>query len=327
MASRLIRNTAILAKIEAAYATDPTPTGAANALLVSNLSINPINANNVNRDIIRPYLGGSEQLVGTRYVEMSFDVEYVGSGTVAVAPAWGPLVQACLCTETVTATFRVDYTPKSTAGTADSVTIYWYDDGVLHKATGCRGNLAVSMKVGERPMLSFKFTGIYSTPTAQTNPAVTLTAFKTPQVVTDTNTQDVTYGGTHVTTTAPVITAGTLYPSQGIEIDFGNNVQFTPLLGGETVDITARDITGKVTLDLTAAQEVAMMAIVEAGTLGTVGISHGTVANQKAMLWMPSVQFINPSKVDVNGKRMIGFDLRVLPSSGNDEVRLVTSFA
>jgi hypothetical protein len=45
------------------------------------LSINPLNAQNVERGNIRPYLGGDEQLVGTRYVEMGFDVELVGSGT------------------------------------------------------------------------------------------------------------------------------------------------------------------------------------------------------------------------------------------------------
>lgn len=327
MASRLIRNTAILAKIEATYGVDPTPTGAANAMLVTNLSITPLNANNVDRDIIRSYLGGSEQLLGTRYVEMGFDVEFVGSGTVAVAPAWAPLVQSCLCTETVTAATRVDYTPKTTAGAADSVTIYWYDDGVLHKATGARGNLTVSMGVGGIPRLGFKFLGIYNTPTASSNPSTTLTAFMQPQVVTDTNTGDITMGGTHNATAAPAIVGGTAYPSQGIEVDFGNTVNFTPLLGGETIDTTARGVTGKITLDLTAAQEVSMIAAAEAGTLTTLGISHGTVANRKAMLWMPSVQIINPGKADINGKRMCSFDLRILPSSGNDEIRLITSFA
>lgn len=327
MATRLIRNTAILAKIEATTGVDPTPTGAANAMLVSNLSINPINANNVDRAILRAYLGGSEQLVGTRYVEMGFDVEFVGSGTVAVAPAWGPLVQACLCTETITAATRVDYTPKTAAGTADSVTIYWYDDGVLHKATGCRGNLMASLKVGETPKLSFKFMGLYSTPTAAANPATTLTAFKTPQVVTDTNTSDITLGATHSTTLAPAFVAGTVYPSLGLEIDFGNSVNFNPILGGETVDITAREVTGTLTLDLTAAQEVSLMASVEAGTLSTIGLLHGTAANQKAGLWMPAVQLINPSKTELNGKRLVAFDMRVLPVTGNDEVRLITSYA
>lgn len=324
MATRLVRNTAILAKIESVYGTDPVPTGGANAMLVSNLSINPINANNVDRDIIRPYLGGSEQLLGTRFVEMGFDVELVGAGTVAVAPAWAALMRACGFAETITATFRADYLPVSTA--FESVTIYWYDDGVLHKATGCRGNVAMMFKIGERPMLSFKFTGIYSTPSAATNPAVTLTGFKVPQVVVDANSDDVTFGGTHATGTAPVITGGTVYPSQGIEVDMGNSVNFTPLLGGETVDITQRNVTGKVTLDLTAAQEVSLITAVEAGTLQTIGLRHGSVANNRALLWLPSVQLINPAKAEVNGKRLVSFDMRCVPVSGNDEVRLATSF-
>lgn len=324
MANRLIRNTAILAKIESAYGTDPVPVGGTDALLVSNLSINPINIQSVDRDLIRPYLGGSDQLVGTRYVEMGFDVEFVGSGTVATAPAWAALVRACAFAQTLTATVRADYLPIST--TMDSVTIYWYDDGVLHKATGCRGNLSVMMKIGERPMLSFKFTGIYSTPTAAANPSVTLTAFKTPQVVVDANTGDVMFGATHATGTAPLFAGGTAYPSQGIEVDMGNSVNFTALLGGETVDITQRQPTGKITLDLTAAQEVTLIAAVEAVTLQTIGLSHGTVANNKAMLWMPNVQLTNPQKVESNGKRLISFDFRPLPLLGNDEVRLVTSF-
>src|SRR3989338_10969454 len=92
---RYIRNTAILAKIEATYGVDPVPTEAANALLVSNVSINPLNAQNASRDLIRPYLGGSEQLVGTAFVEMSFDVELQGSGAAGTDPAYFPLLEAC----------------------------------------------------------------------------------------------------------------------------------------------------------------------------------------------------------------------------------------
>lgn len=325
MANRIIRNTAILAKIEATYALDPTPTGAANAMLVSGLSITPINAQNVDRDVIRPYLGASEQLLGTRYVEMSFTVELAGAGTVATAPAWGALMRACGMGEVITATFRVDYVPVSTA--FESVTIYWHDDGVLHKATGVRGNATISMKSGGRPEMNFKFTGIYSTPTAVANPTVVLTAFKTPQVVVDANSGDVMFGGTHTTTVAPAITGGTAYPSQGLEIDLGNSVSFTSLLGGETVNLTQRSVTGKVTLDLTAAQEVTLMTAVEAGTLQTIGLSHGTVANTtKAMVWLPAAQLINPQKADDNGKRLVSFDIRATPLTGNDEIRVITSF-
>lgn len=324
MANRQIRNTAILLKQEVTYGLDPVPTGAANALLVSNLNINPFNASNVDRDNIRPFLGGSEQLTGTRYVTCGFDLELSGAGTVAIAPAWGPALLACGFAETLTATFRADYTPVSTA--FKSCTIYWYDDGLLHKATGCRGNVVFKLGVGQRPVMSFSFTGLYSTPTVVSNPAVTLTAFKAPQVITDANTGDILLGGTHAIGVAPVIAAGTAFPSQGIEIDMGNQVDFNALLGGETVDMSRRNVTAKVMFDLTAAEEAAAYAVVEANTLTTLGLQHGTVVNQKMLIWMPSVQRINPTKGEANGKRLVGFDLRAVPVTGDDEIRIVTSF-
>jgi hypothetical protein len=324
MANRLVRNTAILLKTETTSGVDAIPTGAANALLVSNVSVMPINSNNVDRAIIRPYLGGSEQLVGTRYAEVSFDLELVGSGTVATAPAWSAALLACGMAETLVPTFRADYSPISTA--IASVTIHHFDDGVRHTLTGARGDVTIKLNQAEKPVMSFKFTGLYTTPTAVALPSTTHTAWKTPQVVCDANTGDLMFGGTHTTGIAPAITGGTAYPSQGIEISFGNSVNFNPLLGGEDVQISDRSVTGKVSLDLTAAQEVAMIGNVESATLTSIGLQHGTVANQKVLLWLPNVQLVNPSKAEVNGKRLISFDLRVLPISGNDEVRLVTSF-
>ena len=106
----------------------------------------------------------------------------------------------------------------------------------------------------------------------------------------------------------------------------GLSVNFTPLLGGETIDITGRDATGSITLDVTAAQEVAFMADIEAATTRSLGLRHGTVTNQRVLIWLPKVQFINPTKAEVNGKRLLTLELRALPSAGNDEVRLVTSF-
>lgn len=321
MANRLVRNTAILAKTEVTYGVDPVPTGGANAILISNQQVNPLVANNVDRAVVRPYLGGSEQLVGTRYKEVSFDVELVGSGTAGTAPAWGPLLRACGMAETVTASTRVDYLPISTA--FESVTIYYYDDGVQHVLLGARGTVQPNLRIGEIPKLSFRFVGIDGGDTAVANPAVTLTNFRTPLVVVDANSGDVTFGATHSGAGAPALVSGTIYPSQGLELDLGNAVNFTPLLGGETVDITDRQATGRLSLDLTAAQEVTFIGNVKSATVQSLGITHGTVAGFKSLLFMPSVQLINPGKAELNGKRLISYDLRVNPSAGNDELRLV----
>ena len=324
MPNRLTRNTAILLKIESTYGTDAAPTGAANAMLVSNLSVTPLNSQNVDRDNIRPFLGGSEQLVGTRFVQCSFDLELTGSGTVATAPAWGPALQACGFAETLTAAVRADYTPVSTG--FSSATIDYHTDGLRHKLTGCRGNVVFKLGVGERPVMSFSFTGLYNTPTAVANPSVTLTAFQIPQVVTDANTGDINLGCTHALAIAPAIAAGTAFISQGVQIDMGNTVNFTPLLGGETVDLTQRAVTASVMFDLTAAEEATAYAAVEANTVTSLGMIHGTVTNRRVLIFCPSVQRINPTKGDVNGKLMQGFDLRMVPVSGNDEIRIVTSF-
>jgi hypothetical protein len=320
MAGRYIRNTAIQAKIEATYKTDPVPTGAANSMLVSNVSINPLNAQNVSRELIRPWLGGSEQLVGTAFKEVSFDIELAGSGTAGTAPAYGPLLRACGLAETVTASTRVDYTPISTA--FESVTIYVYDDGVLHKLLGARGDFEIAMGLSERPVFRFRFLGIDGGDSAASPSGTSYTLFQKPLVITDTNSGDVTLGCTYAT---GALSGGTTYPSRGIpSIRLGNSVAHTPLLGGEEIDITQRDVTGSVELDLTAAQEVTLMATVKANTTQGLGIQHGTTAGNIALIHLPNVQLINPSKAEINGRRLIGYEVRAVPgASGNDDLRIV----
>lgn len=320
MAARYMRNTAILAKIESTYGVDATPAEGANAILVSNVTINPLNANNVDRDLIRSYMGSSEQLVGTAYIEMDFEVEFAGAGAAGTAPAYGPLLRACGYAETVSGGIRVEYNPVTPV--ADSVSVYWFSDGSKHIAKGCRGSFAIKMGVGERPVFAFKFMGIDGGISAATPSALTLSAFKTPLVVTDPNTGDLTFGCTYTAGT-PTLTGGTGYPSQGLQLDSGNVVNYTPLLGGETIDVSNRAVSGSVVLDLTAAQEVSFMASVKANTLQAMGLMHGTTAGYKVMVFAPAVQLIAPRKVDVNGKLMIGYDVRLTPSVGNDDLKIV----
>jgi hypothetical protein len=319
--SRYLRNTVILAKNEATYGTDIVPTGA-EAMLTSKPQITPLSSQNVNRDVLRGFMGGSEQLVGSRHVECSFDVELVNGGAAGTAPAWGALLKASGFAETITAGVRVDYTPISSA--FSSASIYWYDDGLLHKIIGARGDVNFKKTSGMIPVMSFSFKGLYLTPAAAANATPTgITGFKTPQVVNEANTQDLTFGATHTLLIAPAFTGGTAYPSLGLEWSAGNKVDFIPLLGGESIEQTDRDASCKFQLDLTAAQEATFMGTVEGGGLTSVGLIHGTGAGHQSMVFLPFVQLINPSKAEQNGKRMIGFDGRVVPSAGNDEMRLV----
>lgn len=118
--TRKVRRSTILWKIEGTYAQDPTPTGAANAILVRNLDIKPLKPELVPRDIIRPFLGMSEKLVAARWFEMTFGIELAGSGTAGVAPAWGTLLRGCGMAETV---LTPAHTGTAQAGGASSITL------------------------------------------------------------------------------------------------------------------------------------------------------------------------------------------------------------
>lgn len=319
MATRYMRNTAILAKIESPYGTDSVPTNVANAILVSNASVTNT-FNPVSRDLLRGYMGGSEQLAGTEQIELSFDVEYAGSGTAGTAVAYAPLLRACGFAESLTGAVRAEY--NLVTPVTDSVSIYYFVDGVRHIARGCRGTVSLNMGGGEIPKLSFSLTGINGGQTANTPGALTISGFQRPQVISDPNTGDVMLAATYTAAT-PTLTGGTAYTSRGLTMDIGNAVAFTDLLGGQSVDIANRDVTGSITLDLTAAQEVTFFATVRANTTQSLGLMHGTVAGNKVMVFAPAVQFTNPSYEDVNGKAMVKFDLRFVPSAGNDELKLV----
>ncbi|HEX9173852.1 MAG TPA: phage tail tube protein, partial [Telluria sp.] len=213
---------------------------------------------------------------------------------------------------------RVEYMPQSTG--LKTLTVYYYDDGVLHKLVGAMGNCQLSAKVEDRPYLTFDVVGVDGGISAATDTGV-FTPWKKPVAMTKANVIDITLGCSYA---AGVLSGGTAYPSTGIEMNFGNVVEFDANLSAESVGISDRESTGSIELELTAAQEVAMMASVKANTTQGMGMTIGTVAGNKIILFKPAVQLLSPKKVDRKGKRLIGYDLRFMPQNGNDEWRIVT---
>jgi len=134
------------------------------------------------------------------------------------------------------------------------------------------------------------------------------------------NVVDVTLGATYA---AGALTGGTEYASTGLSIDVANQVAFTPLLSTEFVDITDRAMTGSTQLRLSASEEAAFYASIETNAVQSLAITIGTAAGNQIVLFAPSVQLLNPSKQDLNGNRMVGVDLRLVPVAGNDELRIV----
>lgn len=317
---RNTRQQVILAKVETTIGTDAVPTGAANAVLVSGLEITPVEATNVDRAIQWAWFGASEQLQGSVQKKITFEVELQNGGTAGTAPAWDDLLEGCGFAGVTGATpARYSYNPISAS--LKTLTIYAHDSGVLHKYLAAMGDVEFSVPIGGKPVMKFSFTAIDGGDTAVANASPTYTAFKTPLAGTSSNTASPILGGTY---SAGVVSGGTTYPSTGLQsLKMNNAISFTELTGADSVDITDRKAGGSIELDLTAAQEVSLLADVKANTLRSLSIVHGVSAGYKVLVWCPAVQLHSPKKIDKNGRRLIGFDFTALPSAGNDEVQII----
>lgn len=115
----LSRKRLIQAKIEATYGTDSSPAGS-DAILVRNLEITPIESDTVSRDLIRPYLGNSDQILANTRVSITFEAELAGSGTAGTASKIDSLLRACGMAATTTGSA---ITGSAQAGAAGSITL------------------------------------------------------------------------------------------------------------------------------------------------------------------------------------------------------------
>lgn len=305
----LTRKRLILAKTEVTYGTDPTPVGA-DAVLVRNLEITPIEADVVSRDLVRPYLGNSDQLLAQTRVGITFQVELAGSGTVGTAPRYNSLLKACGLSETVAPSTSVTYAPVSTA--FSSATIYFNNDGVLHKATGCRGTFTMNCEVGQIPTIDFTMTGCYNAPTDTAAPSVTYADQATPQIFKAGNTSNfsiLSYSGC----------------LQMVSFDIANEVFYRELVGcTKSVIITNRAPSGECMIEAPTLAQKDFFAITNDNTTGSLTFQHGGTAGNIVTFTAQKVDIGNPAYSDSDGIQMLSLPYVAIPTSaGNDEVSLV----
>jgi len=147
----------LLAKIETTYGIDPGLTGAANAILVENLAWSHEGARMHERNPIKSSMAPLKPVFGGTLKAISFEVEIKGSGTADVPPELGVLLRGCRFAEATNAGVSVVYAPAS--GANASLTLHYYQDGVLHVLTGARGKVTFNCETGAPGKASFNFTG------------------------------------------------------------------------------------------------------------------------------------------------------------------------
>lgn len=308
MAFRIPKRSALLAKIEGAYGTDPVPAGATDAMYVYNLAITPLTLVVAPRMPVRPFFGADVPALGGSPVKVTFEVPIAGTGAAGTAAPWGCLLRACGRAQTVNAGVDVIYPLISSA--FESATLYLNRDGVLHKVTGARGSVSRDLAHNAIPMYKFTFTGIYNAPTDTALPALTFGAtWPKPLVVNRVNTTFTLFGYSGI--------FSKLSFDDGVALSWNDNPNNT-----EEVRITDRAAPIKGTISIQADTIAAKdwFTIAKGGTTGALAIVHGTTAGNKWKLDAATVGVFDPAEENDQGVLMYKLNLEFYPTgAGNDE--------
>ncbi len=295
-------------KLENTYRTDSTPAVSADEVLVENPSWTHEGLRMAQRNPVRVSLGKLAQIYAGTLKAVSFDVELKGSGTAGTVPELGTLLRACGMGETISAGTSVTYASVSTGH--EPFTMWYYQDGTLHKLNGCRGNVAFNLAAGEIGKLSFTITGHPGTVTDATLPTAAYNA----------------------TVPAPFINAGFAVDSyadviNALTFDLGNTIATPPDVnqsnGYGEIQIVSRDINGSFDPEheLVAVEDFIgnftsgkSMAL----TTGAIGSTAGNICT----ITMPGISFRDVSPADRDGIRSLEIPFGAAETTTDNELSI-----
>jgi hypothetical protein len=306
MPKRYVRKLAMLAKIETTYGVDAAPTGAANAILMTQASIEPMAGSEESRNLLLPWLGHQGVVLTGQHVVIEGMVEVAGAGAAGSAPGYGPLLRACGMAQTIVAGVSVDYDPVS-AG-YEALTCYYNLDGVRHIVLGARATVSVDLSAQKIPHFRFRIVGLLGTISDAVLPVPIVTAFQTPRVVSNANTDFSIHGFSGI--------------AEQLSIDLGNQVEPRLLVGAESVEIVDRQSTGSVTLEANLMAAKNWFEIADLRTRGALSIVHGTEVGNIVEFTAPTVEVGRPSHGDSQGILSYNLSLMLCANLGNDELKI-----
>lgn len=307
--SKSMKKMLLLAVRETVAGTEEVPTAAANAILCRALAPEPITAEQVQRNLIRPYKGNSGSLTVGEHRKLTCEVELAGSGTAGTAPAWGLLLEACGFSATVTAGQDVVYEPVSEG--EPTLTLYGYLDGTLYKIVGAKGTVSFELNAKAIPVMKLEFLGEYSPPTEGPMPTgVDYSKFKQPKTVGKKNTPVFTFHG---------LSAGV----SAFSINLANALAWRELINLAGASSPDRQPAGSVTMELPKADVKNWAEIVRESATGACNLVHGVTPGNIIQIDMPQVQCKPFTLQDDASNAMVNMPFDINPDQGDDEIRIV----
>ena len=311
----LTKNQLLLAKVETTEGVDAEPTAALNAILSEPVTANP-DISRVGSNAVSRSISVRKHRLGRKKLGFSIRVECKGSGTPGTPPEISPLLQACSLKETIVDTEgseSVSYKPVSASADQKSCTIYFYYDGKLLKAVGCKGNFTLTVTPGELAVFAFELSGKHCGETDAALPT----------------------GAVYQTTEPPVVESGNVSIGdfsdaviQNLELSSGNEIVDRPdvnsVEGIKGSMITSRDPEMKMTVEATTESVNAWWSKFTGRVEEALSAQIGSVSGNIVKIDAPKVCISEgaSSPKDSNGIVTYEFTSQALEDSGDDNYTL-----
>lgn len=306
------RDKTVLCKVETIYGVDSNPTAAANALLLTDVNLLPMEGQDVSRNLELPYMGAQSTIPVDLHQKLSFKIEVKGSGnqTPGTPPAFGPILRACSMAEVIVAGTSVTYN-KITAN-PESVTFYVNISGTLYKMLGARGTATYAMAPSGIVYLECEMTGLWVMPEDQVKP--------TPSIISQLTHMPQVASPEYV----PTLSIGDWEPkARTFSLNMGNTVSLNSLINHQEVIIENQE--ELISMDVRAVPlgEYNPYVAAKTGVLQDIELVHGVGAGRITTLTVPMAQQQRASGIGQQ-TGIVEWPLRFspLPNLGGDQFTL-----
>lgn len=298
--SRKARKKILAFALESTYGTDAIAAGSPKYVLGREFSITPMAGESESLEYDNGELGNSQQIVTELYVTVEFTVDLAASSAPGTAAPFADLLSACL-RKTETAVDNCRYVIDENS--EQSLTLYFYQSGALHKVTGARGSLSISAKAKSFGGIKFTFNGLFSPVATAALPAANFDAWQTPLKIGVQN--------------SSFAIDGTPLKMISLEYDQANSVVYQEYVGHEEIIITDYAPTGTLVIEAPAQGEWNAFAKAETGDAHTLTFSNGPVGNQ--IEWSSNkVQLGRPTYADQDGTQTLS--IPIIPIGNADVI-------
>ncbi len=297
-----IFNRLLLSKIETTKGTDSVPVVGIDAVRIKTGKI-VLSQDSVAINAVKQTMGHLPHLVGKQTVQLDLEVDVKGSGAAGTPPEVADLLQACGLVETIVAATSASYDPSTSV--QKTVTMYWYEDGLLWKLLGAVGKCSLNAQIGATPTFKFTFSAPYAVPTAVTCPTGAVYQAAAPIVM----------------SSADIINDGSAIKVGAFSLDDGNTIQHHYTTSNSEFVIADRAPKVKITKD--SISTIAEWTALNAGTNAALSAQFGATAGNKLVVSAPVARRETVASAARADRPTLGTSWGLYESVGDDQYKFL----